>query len=207
MYQLGCGTALPSLALFQWFLESAPSTHKERSIALDLGLADYNPTVLQLVTLPNIILSWAQVTRNSSWDAEGELEIDAELIQEFLASLTSLYIQLSFFSGAWSPEFVDMVADSMVPGPTYLTVIGAETIYSPAALRSFADTLSSLLNRMPENEKTSLVAAKKVYFGVGGTMEDFCSAVREKSLDVTQIREESNGVRRSVVEVKPMSRS
>lgn len=185
-------------------MESA-AAHDKQSIGLDLGLADYNPTVLQLVTLPNIILSWAQITRTESWEAVGDLEIDAELIQAFLASLASSGIQLSFFSGAWSPEFVDIVTTSMGPGPAYLTIIGAETIYSPAALRSFADTLSSLLDRMPESEKTSLVAAKKVYFGVGGTMEDFCNAVREKSHEVTQIREESDGVRRVVVEVKPKS--
>lgn len=86
-----------------------------------------------------------------------------------------------------------------------LTIIGAETIYSPAALRSFADTLASLLEKMPEGEKTSLIAAKMVYFGIGGTMEDFCNAVREKNLDVKQIRQESDGVRRAVVEVHPRS--
>ena len=196
---------MPSLALFQWFLESSAETHRERSISLDLGLADYNPTVLQLVTLPNLILSWALVTRRDSWDAEGEVELDAELIQDFLASLSSSGIKLSFFSGAWSPDFVDLITATMGPGPARLTIIGAETIYSPAALRSFADTLASLLEKMPEGEKTSLVAAKMVYFGVGGTMEDFCNAVREKNLDVKQIRQESDGVRRVVVEIQPTS--
>lgn len=172
---------------------------------LDLGLADYNPTVLQLVTLPNLILSWAMVSRIGSWDTDGVLELDADVIQQFLSSLTSHGIKLSFFSGAWSPEFVNLVVTAMGRGPARLTIIGAETIYSPAALRSFADTLTSLLKEMPEGEKTSLVAAKKVYFGVGGTMEDFCAAVREKSLEAKQVREESDGVRRAVVEVKPKS--
>lgn len=172
---------------------------------LDLGLADYNPTVLQLVTLPNLILSWAMVTRIGSWDAEGELELDAEVIRRFLSSLLAHGIKLSFFSGAWSPEFVNLVATTMRSGSAGLTLIGAETIYSPAALRAFADTLTSLLQEMPEGQRTSLVAAKKVYFGVGGTMEDFCAEMREKSLEVKEIREESDGVRRAVVEVKPKS--
>jgi hypothetical protein len=169
---------------------------------LDLGLADYNPTVLQLVTLPNLILTWAQATRKGSWEAEGELEIDAEFIQDFLASLKAYGVKLSFFSGAWSPEFVSLVIATMGSRTAHLMIIGAETIYSPAALRSFADTLVSLLKTMPGGEKTSLIAAKKVYFGVGGSIEDFCDAVRAESLDVEQIREESDGVRRAVVEVK-----
>ncbi|KAH9212395.1 hypothetical protein DL95DRAFT_304286 [Leptodontidium sp. 2 PMI_412] len=195
--ELGCGTALPSLAVLQWLLEDPNSTG-----ALNLGLADYNPTVLQLVTLPNILLSWAQVTRNDSWEAEGELDLDEEVIKEFLASLESHHVRLSFFSGAWSPEFVGLVKEDMSSLASRLTIVGAETIYSPAALKSFAETLMSLLGSMPDDERTSLVAAKKVYFGVGGSMEDFCEMVRLQGATVGQIREESDGVRRAVVEVK-----
>jgi len=190
------------MALLQWALETLPSETEDRIGSLDLGFADYNPTVLQLVTLPNLILSWAQVLRKESWEAEGELEIDAGLVQNFLATLESYGITLSFFSGAWSPEFVRLVNDKMGSRPACLTIIGAETIYSPAALKSFADTLISLLETMPGDDKTSLVAAKKVYFGVGGSMEDFCDTVRARGAEVELIREESDGVRRAVVEVK-----
>lgn len=171
---------------------------------MDLGLADYNPTVLQLVTLPNLLLSWAQVAQKELWEVEGELEIDQDLLQKFLTSLKSYGITLSFFSGAWSPEFVRLVLDNMASGIAHSTIVGAETIYSPTALKSFADTLTTLLQAMGGS---SLVAAKKVYFGVGGSMEDFCDAVRAKGIDVVQIREESDGVRRAVVEVgnKPSS--
>ena len=168
----------------------------------DLGLADYNPTVLQLVTLPNILLSWAQATITGSWEAEGELEIDPEVLQQFLASLESFGIKLSFFSGAWGPEFVNLVVQDLLSRPSKLTVIGAETIYSPAALQSFAETLMSLLRTKGSVEKTALIAAKKVYFGVGGSMEDFCDIVRAKGGVVEHIREESDGVRRAVVGVK-----
>ncbi|KAL2070681.1 hypothetical protein VTL71DRAFT_13707 [Oculimacula yallundae] len=195
--ELGCGTALPSLAVFQWLLESSNSAG-----SLDLGLADYNPTVLQLVTLPNILLSWAQVTRKDSWEAEGELDLDENIIKDFLASLVSHCIRLSFFSGAWSPAFDELVKGNMNSSTSCLTIIGAETIYSPAALKSFAETLTDLLRSMPDNERMALVAAKKVYFGVGGSMEDFCEMVRLQGGSVEQIREESDGVRRAVVEVK-----
>ena len=182
--------------MLQWLLQSPLTGHVE------LGLADYNPTVLQLVTLPNILLTWAQTTRDGAWESEGELEIDESLIETFLNSLKTHQITLSFFSGAWSQEFVSLVSQGMSSPSTDCTIIGAETIYSPVALKSFAETLLALLDLLPGSAKVALVAAKKVYFGVGGSMEDFCELVREKGMAVTQIREESDGVRRAIVEVK-----
>ena len=190
------------MALFQWLLESLSADGAHLTGGLDLGLADYNPTVLQLVTLPNLILSWAQVTSKESWELEGELEIDKELLQDFLTSLNSNGITVSFLSGAWSPDFVQLVVEKMGSGPAGFTVLGAETIYSPVALKSFAYTLTALLQTISAAEKTAIVAAKKVYFGVGGSMEDFCDLMRANGMDVEQLREESDGVRRVVVEVK-----
>jgi protein-histidine N-methyltransferase len=198
--ELGCGTALPSLAVFQWLQEGEGSAGNGR---ISLGLADYNPTVLQLVTMPNLLLSWAQATRKECWEEEAELDIDEGVVGEFLSALEKYKISLSFFSGAWSPEFVRLVGEKMASGGySTLTIIGAETIYSPYALKSFAETLVHLLELMEGGQKTALVAAKKVYFGVGGSMEDFCEMVREKGAVVEQIREESGGVRRVVVEVE-----
>jgi len=196
--ELGCGTALPSLAVFQWALQNSGSLEDED---MSFGLADYNPTVLQMVTLPNLLLSWAKVT-SAGWEEEGELEIDEGLIKDFIADLGKQKIHLHFFSGAWSEEFVKLVAENMGSTTGEIKIIGAETIYSPFALKSFAETLLGLMASMDGKEKTALVAAKKVYFGVGGSMEDFCQMVREKGAAVEQIREESDGVRRAVVEVK-----
>ena len=123
------------------------------------------------------------------------------MIQEFLQTLQSRQITLSFFSGAWSPEFVELVSQTMTSKTSTLTIIGAETIYSPVALKSFAETLLGLLDTLPDDNRTALIAAKKVYFGVGGSMEDFCNLVRDKGRSVQQIREESDGVRRATVEV------
>lgn len=166
-------------------------------------MADYNLTVLALVTLPNLLLSWAQQTFSpSSWEAEGELELDATNIQSFLQTLSSFNISLSFFSGAWSSEFVTLVIEQMSNPSADLTIVGAETIYSPTALRSFADTTMDLLDKLQDERRTALVAAKLVYFGVGGSMEDFCVLVRARGWIVERIREESEGVRRATVEVK-----
>ncbi|KUJ11115.1 uncharacterized protein LY89DRAFT_739323 [Mollisia scopiformis] len=196
--ELGCGTALPSLAVFQWLLERRNAS----GLSLHLGLADYNPGVLRLVTLPNLLLSWAKITQKGLWEPEGELDIDSKLMEEFIAALQFDHIELYFFSGTWSPEFVHLVVETMNSNSAHLTIVAAETIYSPTALKSFGETLMNLLTSMPDNLRTSLIAAKKVYFGVGGSMEDFCELIRDKGGIIEQIREETEGVRRAVVEVK-----
>ncbi|RAL61671.1 hypothetical protein DID88_002739 [Monilinia fructigena] len=158
--ELGCGTALPSLAVFQWFLEDTTSS----TSGLELGLADYNPTVLQLVTLPNVLLSWAQITKSESWKSEGELDIDDALIAEFISSLNSRNINLSLFSGAWSHDFVSLVTDKLQGLCENTTIIGAETIYSPVALRAFAETLIALLELSTGSNKTALVWSQEDLF-------------------------------------------
>lgn len=194
---MGCGTALPSVALFQWYLNEATSLD-----SIDLTFADYNPTVLQLVTLPNVLLSWAQHSHNSSWDSEGEFDITPEVTSAFISDLRTKNISLSFLSGTWSPEFVSLFANINSTQDKPLLVLAAETIYSPAATRSFTQTLMEILKQQTTKSSHALVGAKMVYFGVGGSMEDFCAALVLQDGVYKTIREESDGVRRGVLDVK-----
>ncbi|KAI1368656.1 hypothetical protein F5Y08DRAFT_249606 [Xylaria arbuscula] len=203
--ELGCGTALPSLALFQWAIASTASS-------VSFILADYNPTVLQLVTLPNFILVWAIHHRHElsilsdTFSSDGELDLTPEILIAFQEFLASREISLLFFSGAWSPEFVTLLTNEPERvhslGPDEATVImGAETIYSPFALSSFLQTILALM----QDEKARgtvaqvLVGAKRLYFGVGGSLDDFVAQARESGAVVEQLREETEGVRRGVV--------
>ncbi|KAG6363480.1 hypothetical protein INS49_008580 [Diaporthe citri] len=220
--ELGCGTALPSLALFQWALLSRAQTTKgsqEDQTPLILTLADYNPSVLQLVTMPNLLLAWAlhqrhynQLIEDAMSSTEGELEITEQVIDSFKSSLTSSGIDVSFISGGWSPELVELVysnsaslssgADAV--GATQTLIMGAETIYSPFALSSFTDTLLSVLRREREvgssRRATAIIAAKRLYFGVGGSLDDFVDKMRDLGAVISMVREETEGVRRGVVE-------
>jgi hypothetical protein len=196
---MGCGTALPSLAVLQWQLHDG-----NFSSGLSLSLADYNPSVLQLVTVPNILLSWAMVRSGASWDSGGELDIGAEFLSAFKNDLATRGVKLSFFSGAWGPQFVQHVSYVPKLDGSLLLILAAETIYSPAALVSFTESLIDILEVEGDCEGSALVAAKKVYFGVGGSVEDFCDAVRARDCLVEYVREESVGVRRAVVEIKKL---
>jgi protein-histidine N-methyltransferase len=203
---------LPSLALFQWATAMA---HSGQNVCLDLILADYNPTVLYLVTLPNFIISWALQSRETSaliqeplTSDEGELEITPELIEAFKSFMIASHISLSFCSGAWSSAFVELVYSSAASSKAATEnlrtlLLGAETIYSPYALGAFSDTVLSILQRekseRPERRAAAIVGAKKLYFGVGGSLDDFVERMRSLGTTVDTLREEADGVRRGVV--------
>ncbi|KAJ4295957.1 hypothetical protein N0V88_004659 [Collariella sp. IMI 366227] len=180
---------------------------------LVLTLADYNPTVLYLVTLPNLVLAWALQQRGQSpaleeaFTPDDELELTPEVLDAFKQSLSSSQITLSFLSGAWSAEFVDLLYSS-VPGTLADTiktlVLGSETIYSPFALESFSATLLSILQRERRDRSSgnarAFIAAKRLYFGVGGSLDDFIDRMRGLGASVKTLFEETQGVHRGVVE-------
>lgn len=138
LLQLGCGTALPSLALFQWAM--AMSTDRN---PLSLILADYNPSVLQLVTLPNFILAWALAYQDmpalqEAFSLEGEIELTPQVLEAFQKYLQDSHIALCFLSGGWSRDFVDLLysipSAASKDDQSHTLLLGAETIYSPFAL-------------------------------------------------------------------------
>ncbi len=179
-----------------------------------LTLADYNPSVLYLVTLPNIILAWALQQRNENalvkeaFTPDEELELTPEVLEAFRQSLSSNRVTLSFLSGAWSPEFVDLLYRSVVPPElsetTKTLLLGSETIYSPFALESFSGTLLSILQHerrdRPGGNARALIAAKRLYFGVGGSLDDFVDRMKGLGAAVRTLAEETQGVHRGVVE-------
>jgi protein-histidine N-methyltransferase len=187
----------------------------EQKQPLVLTLADYNPSVLYLVTLPNLILAWALQQRKENAVVEEaftpdgeELELTPEVLNAFRQSLSSHRITLSFLSGAWSSELIDLLYRSGLPADlpttTKTLLLGSETIYSPFALESFSVTLLSILQRergeRPSGEVKALIAAKRLYFGVGGSLDDFVDKMRGLGTSVRTLFEETQGVHRGVVE-------
>lgn len=194
----------------------APKGSQEDQIPLILTLADYNPSVLQLVTMPNLLLAWAlhqqnhdQLIQDALTSTEGELEITEQVVDSFKNFLTSSGINVSFVSGGWSPELVELIYSKSAylwsaGGATQTLIMGAETIYSPFALSSFTETLLLILCREreagPARQATSIIAAKRLYFGVGGSLDDFVDKMRGLGAAVSMVREETEGVRRGVIE-------
>ncbi|SMR43900.1 unnamed protein product [Zymoseptoria tritici ST99CH_3D1] len=201
--ELGCGTALPTLTLFRHaLLNEAPG--------LRFTLADYNEEVLRLVTLPNVLLTWAASTpgtglsdSNTDGTSAGDLELTPDLLQRFTEDLTTKRINLNFISGAWSPDLAGLIPTS-APDMGFV-VLAAETIYSPASTDAFVDLLVLLLKRVQMSK--AMLGAKRIYFGVGGSVDGLKEACREKGAVASEIENHGvqgmdGGVGRALVEVQ-----
>ncbi len=188
------------MALFQLALSNPkPNQH------VRFTLADYNYDVLRLVTIPNLLLSWAfqKTIAKSDWNHDGDLDITPELLELFLSDLQQKNITIEAISGAWGKGFVELLSGK--DGPRRMLVLASETIYSPASLGVFTETLLELLKGDERAEGTALVAAKRVYFGVGGGVDDFCRGLQQmggEAHEVPSVAEDGGGgVSRVVLEV------
>ncbi|KAI0707580.1 hypothetical protein C8T65DRAFT_650930 [Cerioporus squamosus] len=155
----------------------------------------------------------------------GEIPITTTLTSAFLEALRTYRIELKFFSGSWATLDVDK--PDRAPYDILLT---SETIYRTASLGSLVDlmrrataasgrggslegavsrlTLSNAngLKPLADEPYLCLVAAKLVYFGVGGGVNEFIEAIERprdgKRLGQVQtVLERSRGVKRSVMRV------
>ncbi|KAL4927896.1 protein-histidine N-methyltransferase [Aspergillus undulatus] len=216
--ELGAGTAVPSLALFVQLLSQSDTETSAEKKRTHFTFADYNSAVLRLVTLPNILLTWHHfVTDQKPTDTqadgedqaeekdEAELDITPDLLDSFQQDLAHRGISLNFISGAWSPSFVDLVLSSPEVASLRMLVLASETIYSPASLGAFSKTLLALLSRS-SGDSQALIAAKKVYFGVGGGVDEFLSVLREISVSGLVVEErvdiKTEGVGRIILEIR-----
>ncbi|GAM83330.1 hypothetical protein ANO11243_013170 [Dothideomycetidae sp. 11243] len=196
--ELGAGTALPTLILFQHALRS--------SYPMTFTLADFNADVLRLVTLPNLLLTYAWCFEISDTEKEsphGDLEVTPELVEKFLQALSTRHIEIQLLSGPWGPELAGFMPQS-VPSMTSL-VLAAETIYSPQSLSSFVDLLAAILKSGPSNK--AMVAAKKFYFGVGGSTDALKVACSEFGMIAAEVENSGltgmdKGVGRAIIEIQ-----
>ena len=152
---------------------------------------------------------------------EGDLDMDdlgEEYISRVETGLGDRNTSIDFISGGWGPEFVNLI----LPPPSStskstsattprspcrnLLILASETIYSPSATAVFADTVIRLLRRhrelYPTGSARAWIAAKKVYFGVGGGVDDFKDQVQSLGGCVANLTETSDtGVGRVIIEV------
>ena len=184
----------------------------DRTSNLQLTLADYNLQVLALATIPNLLLTISSLLPCAQpWSDEGDLQITRDLLTAFDLELKAAKVNISTISGAWGSTFVDLTHGFSITsgGSGDLTLIlASETIYSPASLRDFTYTVLSLLSQhdSPSCKAIALVAAKRMYFGVGGGVNEFMAVLEELGgagrhvWDSSQ-EERGQGVGRCILEV------
>lgn len=84
-------------------------------------------------------------------------------------------------------------------------ILAAETIYSPASTDAFVDILAILLKRVKMAK--AMIGAKRIYFGVGGSVDGLKEACREKGAVAYEIENHGvpgmeRGVGRALIEVQ-----
>jgi protein-histidine N-methyltransferase len=206
--EMGCGSALPSLLLFQYALKNG--------LGLYFTLTDYNVDVLRLVTVPNLLLTWVSMLEDDTLFPEssnplkngeenGEFYITPALLAAFRQHLSATGITLTLISGSWVPIPTLL---SLIPSSPDLNtfILGSETIYSPASLTAFTEAITELMKRVKTGK--TVVAAKRVYFGVGGSVDGFRQECANRGCVAYEVEfeglgeEGEGGVRRCLVEVQ-----
>lgn len=144
-----------------------------------------------------------EVSEISSPAENNELEITAELVESFVDFLDQHQIELKFFCGPWhawklSEEGYDIVVTS-------------ETVYEPESLPSLCQVLTTAAkggkDAVPPpasaegDSNITLVACKRVYFGVGGGEHAFKECIAEKGASVREVWRSGKGVDRTVLKV------
>ena len=153
----------------------------------------------------------------------GELPLTPELLSAFTESLKEHKIDLAFVSGTWS-DMETWIRNTQHP---YNLILTSETIYRPSSLQSLISLLRSslALRSGPSLEaethplsgelahlslRTSstsalphfcLVAAKVIYFGVGGGIDAFEKAVEGAGGKVKMVFERKEGVSRCIMQI------
>ena len=164
--ELGCGTALPGIYSLlkgaQW-----------------VDFQDYNPEVLNYITIPNVVLN------------TGSKHGEAQSKNESKSGQRS-----RFYSGDWSllPSLLEQ---------TYDVILTSETIY---CLDSQPKLLTALKQLVRPETGVVYVAAKTFYFGVGGSTSSFCQLLEEDgTFSVSQCRTVEASVPRVILKLSQRS--
>ncbi|KAG7666116.1 uncharacterized protein J8A68_000372 [[Candida] subhashii] len=202
--EFGCGTSLPSCLILMKKLQLKNKNE------MNLILSDFNYDVLRLVTLPNILIHWASTLpveqlHNLTTSEQNpvfhndEILITPLLIQEFKNSLQLFNINISFVSGSWGRQFNKLIQEANID-----FIISSETIYSRETLPIVAESIKEILSNSQANNSRCLLAAKNIYFGVGGSVIEFLNYFNKIKTDKFQVEvEEINDsqLKRSLVNI------
>lgn len=181
------------------------------------------PAVLQLITFPNLLLTYAQhfllpaaaaATESKAPDADeeptepatddsstrpGELEVSPEFLDSFESFLARENIDLRFFEGDWAgmDKAIRAGGDD---DELYDLVLTSETLYSVPSLGPLIDLLEAATTRADfsgggggSKGSSCLVACKRIYFGVGGGELEFRRRVEERGAQVESVWGEGEG--------------
>lgn len=163
--------------------------------------------MLHLATIPNILLTYQLLASQTSLQISSDLDLSPSFLSSFESNLfRDRHIHISAVSGAWSPAFDDLITKPHFSATSSNTLIlASETIYSPASLTAFTNTLIHILSTVKKRggKAYALIAAKKIYFGVGGGVDEFLEVLVARGGTGKVVWESfGGGVERLILEVR-----
>ena len=137
----------------------------------------------------------------------GGLTVTQGLLNAFTASLDAHKVRLCFFAGSWSSLSKKLAHQRE---PLYDIVLASETIYRPQSLDAFLGVLRTTtaasaavaVSDEVVQPPLCLVAAKVLYFGVGGGVQGFVRAVEGENGTIRTVWEHREGVGRIIMQLE-----
>ncbi|NXU47011.1 MET18 methyltransferase, partial [Turnix velox] len=163
---LGCGAGLLGIVALKGKAEK-------------VHFQDYNSTVIDEITLPNVV---ANCVGDGNQAGDGKTREPPSKRAKKAECSPEALTKCRFFSGEWS-EVSRLLLSSRKPFMEYDIIVTSETIYNPEYYGSLHDTLAQLLDK---NGHVYL-ASKAHYFGVGGGIHLFEQFVKERNVFRTSI--------------------
>ncbi|CAJ1067597.1 histidine protein methyltransferase 1 homolog [Xyrichtys novacula] len=186
--------------------------------AMQVHFQDYNSTVIEQLTVPNVILNCQEDDEvDSEDDVEGKgkgkvQERDGckklkktreeddgiptpkkRAVEKDLSQHQDL-AKCRFFSGDWSTFLALVLEDN--PQPKYDIIFTSETIYNTA----YYPTLHETLHKLLAPDGLVYLATKSHYFGVGGGLHLFETFVEERGVfSLDHLWDGEEGLQRHVV--------
>ncbi|NWR58440.1 MET18 methyltransferase, partial [Bucorvus abyssinicus] len=177
---LGCGAGLLGIVAL-------------RGNAEKVHFQDYNSTVIDKITLPNVV---ANCINWGNGDDKKTSKPPSKRPKKAACSPDALR-KCRFFSGEWS-EVSQLLLSSNKPFSRYDIILTSETIYNPDCYCALHDTLSQLLDKNGH----VFLASKVHYFGVGGGTYLFEKFIEERNVFKSSIvKTIDKGLQRCIMEI------
>ncbi|KAJ8248397.1 hypothetical protein GJAV_G00241600 [Gymnothorax javanicus] len=170
--------------------------------AQEVHFQDYNDTVIERLTLPNVLLNCEDDDDdNDGGEGTGtrdeEREKDGSPPPKKRArgpEPNSKLCRCRFFSGSWSAFLTRMMEDD--PPPKYDLIMTSETIYNT----DYYPALHDVFHRLLDQGGLVYLATKAHYFGVGGGLYLFEKFVEQKEVfQMKRLKDIEQGLQRHVM--------
>ncbi|KAM4702479.1 histidine protein methyltransferase 1 homolog [Discoglossus pictus] len=143
--------------------------------AKEVHFQDYNSTVIEEITVPNVL-----VNRDSNNSNEYIKEEPGRKRHKKSEMKPGLLSKCRFFSGEWS-QFRQLMQNE-IPPMRYDIILTSETIYNPSYYCTLHDTFQNVL----AEDGIVYLATKSHYFGVGGGVHLFETYVKDRKVFCTK---------------------